>query len=122
MNHGNWTGSRNYRIVSKGVTGGTEETPGTPVAFVVDSNGPVATPITPTTLAYINSLTTLSANITDIAPGLVSAIAGDVYFTVKEVDSNLFWNWRMFQITGEPKFRENSDRSVRQIGFPDLRS
>src|SRR5262249_37649909 len=61
--------------------------------------GPVTTLITPPNLAFLNSLTTLSATITDVAPGLVSNAAGDVFFTVKQTGSNAFWDYQLSTFT-----------------------
>ncbi len=85
-----WNGNDYYTISAQGINGGPGS-PTTAVGFIVDSSAPVVTPITPPNKLYLNTLPTLSANVTDIAPG--AADPTQSYFTVQQFGANAYWNW-----------------------------
>ncbi|MEW5906446.1 MAG: hypothetical protein AB1734_06660, partial [Elusimicrobiota bacterium] len=88
-----WNGNRRYRVLSKAV-GTQEETPKTGRLFVIDSTAPV-TGITAPSAAYVRQLSTLTATVSDLAPGIVQSVR----FRVKRQEAAEYWNWRASTFT-----------------------
>ncbi|MBI4656406.1 MAG: hypothetical protein HY746_06650, partial [Elusimicrobia bacterium] len=90
-----WNVNRKYRVISKALaTGMPDEVPGTGREFVVDSLNPAAS-ITQPDKSYLVALATVTANVSDTAPGAVQS----GYFRVKRQESSQYWNWKTSTFT-----------------------
>ena len=92
-----WIGNQYYKITSLGlnVPQGLSESGGPSATFVIDNTAPSGAFNTPDTRLFLNSLPTLSATATDIAPGIVQSVV----FHVLEAGTTQYWNWQSSTFT-----------------------
>jgi len=91
-----WNNNRKYRVQSraKHEINGLVETPASGNVFIIDDTPPSLN-ITQPDKAYVINVPTLTASITDIAPGTVVS----AYFRVKKQGLSEYWNWQASTFT-----------------------